>query len=106
MTEPTTAASDGVVLVKHFYRGLALDRVEHARTVLSAESVEQALSQSAEAFERAAAAIEHARTIAPASGELAQRLAEQSEALMCMAARFEQSADLARHIASGQPARA
>jgi hypothetical protein len=103
MTEPATAASDGVVLVEHFYRGLALDRVEHVRTLLSAEPVEVALSQSAEAFERAAAAIEHARSIAPASGELAERLAEQSEALVWMAARFEQSADLARHVAGGRP---
>lgn len=106
MTEPTTVASDGVVLVEHLYRRLALDRVEHARTALSAEPVEEALSQSAEAFERAAAAIEHARSIALASGELAERLAEQSEALVCMAARFEQSADLARHVASGLPPRA
>ena len=74
-----------------------------ARTVLAAEPVDDAFARSAEAFERAAAALEHAMTVAPSGGELAERLAEQAEALVWIAARFEQSADLARHVASGSP---
>jgi hypothetical protein len=105
MPDPVTATSDGSVLVEHFYRQLAVDRVARAREALSAEPVERALSQSAQAFERAAAALEHALTVAPAAGELAVRLAEQAEALVLIAARFEQSADLARHLVSARRSR-
>ena len=104
--DPAIAATGEEVLVEHFYRQLALVRVAKARIALADQPVSEALARCAEAFERAAAALEHARSIAPDSGELAERLAEQSEALVCMAARFEQSADLARHMASGRPPRA
>jgi len=102
MPDPVFATSDGSVLVEHFYRQLAVDRVARVREALSTEPVERALSQSALAFERAAAALEHALTVAPAAGGVAARLAEQAEALVLMAARFEQSADLARRVASGR----
>ena len=102
MPDPTIAASGGEVRVEHFYRQLASTRVAQARTVLAAEPVDDAFARSAEAFERAAAALEHAMTVAPSGGELAERLAEQAEALVWIAARFEQSADLARHVASGR----
>ena len=50
--------------------------------------------------ERAAAALQHVITLAPANEEIAERLAGQAEALVLMAARFEQSADLARSNAA------
>jgi hypothetical protein len=106
VTQPTIAATEADVLIEHFYRRLTSARVASARNALADGSVDEALAQCAEAFERAAAALEHATSIAPADGELAERLAEQREALVCMAARFEQSADLARHVASGHPPRA
>ena len=39
-------------------------------------------------------------TLVPANEEIAERLAGQAEALVLMAARFEQSADLARSNAA------
>lgn len=104
--DPAIAASDEEVLVEHFYRQLAFARFVKARIALAGEPVDEALALCADAFERAAAALGHVGSIAPASGELAERLAEQREALVWMAARFEQSADLARHVASGLPPRA
>jgi hypothetical protein len=44
-------------------------------------------------------------TAVPGADEVAQRPAEHAEALVLIAARFEQSADLARHVARGQPPR-
>ena len=105
MPDSTIAAGGGEVLVEHFYRRLASTRVAKARTALAAEPVDDALALCAEAFERAAAALEHAMTVAPPGGALAERLAEQADALVWIAARFEQSADLARHVASGQSPR-
>jgi hypothetical protein len=106
MPDRMIATDDGEVLVEHFYRQLASVRVAKAQVLLADKPVDEALARCAEAFERAAAALDHARSIAPAECELNLRLAEQSEALVCMAARFEQSADLARHLASGLPPRA
>jgi len=100
MTDPTIATSDEEVLLEHFYRELAEERVARARQRLYAEPAERSLSRSAEAFERAAAALQHVLTLAPAGGELAEQLADQAEALVLMAARFEQSADAARGAAS------
>ena len=45
--------------------------------------------------------MQHVLTLAPANEEIAERLADQAEALVLMAARFEQSADLARSAARG-----
>ena len=87
MPDPMIAASGGEVRVEHFYRQLASTRVAKARTALAAEPVDDAFARCAEAFE-------HAMTVAPSGGELAERLAEQAEALVWIAARFEQSADL------------
>ena len=102
MPDPTIAASGGEVLVEPFYRRLASARVAQARTALAAAPVDDALARCAKAFEGAAAALEHAMTVAPAGDELAARLAEQAEALVWIAARFEQSADLARHLVSAR----
>ncbi len=103
MSDPTTTAPGGPVLVEHYYRQLALDRAVQARKLLGSEPVEQAFAECADAFERAAAAVEHSAALAPPSGALAERLAAQVEALLCAAARFEQSADLARHVAQRRP---
>jgi hypothetical protein len=105
MPDPTTTAPGAPMLVEHYYRQLALDRAVQARTLLAGEPVERAFAECADAFERAAAALEHSATLAPPSGELAERLSDQVEALLCAAARFEQSADLARHVARRRPSR-
>ncbi len=102
MAKPKLAGSREEVLVEDFYRQLAVDRTARAGEALLSEPVERALSQSAQAFERAAAALEHSIALAPAGGEHGERLAEQAEALVWIAARFEQSADFARHVASAR----
>ena len=99
MADPTIAAGGTGMLVEHFYRELAAERVAGALRLLSSEPEARSLSRSAEAFERAAAALQHVLTLAPANEEIAERLADQAEALVLMAARFEQSADLARSAA-------
>ena len=100
MTDTTIAAGGTDVLVEHFYRELAAERVAGALRLLFSEPEAQSLSRSAEALERAAAAVQHVLTLVPASEEIAEQLADQAEALMLMAARFEQSADLARSNAA------
>lgn len=106
MADPTVAAGGTGVLVEHFYRELAEERAARARRLLSADPPERSLSQSAEAFVHAVAALQQAITLAPGDGELAEQLHDQAEALLLMAARFEQSAELARHAANGRPPRA
>jgi hypothetical protein len=101
MPDPT-APPEPTVLVEHFYRQLALDRAARAGEALAAEPLEHAFADCAEAFERAAAALEHAAAQAPPTGELAEQLSAQVEGLLWAAARFEQSADLAAHVA-GRP---
>jgi len=96
MADPTIAEGSTEVLIEDFYRELAEERAGRIRLLLSAEPAERSLSRSAEAFERAAAALQHLLTLAPVEGGLDERLADQAEALVLMAARFEQSADLAR----------
>jgi hypothetical protein len=96
MADPTIAEGSTEVLIEDFYRELAEERAASARRLLSTQPAVRSLSRSAEAFERAAAALQHVLTLTPADGELAERLADQTEALLLMAARFEQSADLAR----------
>lgn len=100
MPDPTVSL-EGTVLVEHFYRQLAVDRAARARKGLGTEPIERAFAQCADAFERAAAALEHAAAEAPPTGELAEQLSAQVEALLCAAARFEQSADLAACLAGG-----
>ena len=101
MPDPTVSP-EATVLVEHFYRQLAGDRAGRARKALATEPIERAFAQCADAFERAAAALELAAAQAPPAGELAERLSAQVEALLCAAARFEQSADLAAYLA-GRP---
>ena len=100
MADTTIAAGGTDMLVEHFYRELAAERVAGALRLLSSEPEARSLSRSAEAFERAAAALQHVLTLVPANEEIAERLADQAEALVLMAARFEQSADLARSNAT------
>ena len=102
MADPIIAAGGTEVLVEDFYRELAEERAGRIRLSLSAEPAERSLSQSAEAFERAAAALQHLRTLAPVEDAVDERLADHAAALVLMAARFEQSADLARHLASAR----
>jgi hypothetical protein len=99
MPNPTPDTPEGPVLVEHFYRELAVARAVQARKALAAAPFERAFSQSAAAFEGAAAALEHAAGCSPPIGELARQLTDQVKALLCIAARFEQTADLARDIA-------
>ena len=84
--QPTPDTPDRPVLVEDFYRKLAADRAVHARKALAAAPFEQACSQSAAAFEGAAAALEHAAGRNPPTGELARQLAEQVKALLCITA--------------------
>ncbi len=99
MPNPTPDTPDRPVLVEDFYRELAADRATQARRALAAAPLERAFSQSAAAFEDAAAALEHAAGCHPQTGEPAGQLTEQVQALLCIAARFEQTADLARDLA-------
>ena len=75
MTEPTIAAGRTDVLVEHFYRERAEERAATALRQLSSEPEARSLSRSAEAFERAAAAVQHVLTLVPANEEIAERLA-------------------------------
>ena len=99
MSNPIPDTPDRPVLVEDFYRELAANRAAEARRALAAAPFERAFSHSAAAFERAAAALEHAAGCNPPTGELARQLTEQVNALLCIAARFEQTADLARDLA-------
>lgn len=101
MADTTIAAGGTGLLVEHCYRELAEERAATALRLLSSEPEARSLSRSAEAFEYAAAAVQHVITLAPANEEIAAWLAAQTEALVLMAARFEQSADLARSAARG-----
>jgi hypothetical protein len=100
MTDTTIAAGGPGTLVEHFYREVAEERAAGALRLLASEPEAQSLSRCAEAFERAAAAVQHVLTLVPATEEIAERLADQVEVLVLMAARFEQSADLARSNAA------
>jgi hypothetical protein len=100
MADTTIAAGGTGTLIEHCYRELAEERAATGLRLLSSEPAARSLSRSAEAFERAAAAVQHVLTLVPENEEIAERLADQAEALVLMAARFEQSADLARSNAT------
>src|SRR5690348_14937396 len=100
MAETTIAGGGTGRLVERCYRELAEERAATALRLLSSEPAARSLSGSAEAFERAAAAVQLVLMLVPANEEIAGRLADQAEALVLMAARFEQSADLARSNAT------
>ena len=66
MADPSIAAVDTELLVEHFYRELADGAGRRARRLLSSEPAERSLARSAQAFELAAAALQHVITLAPA----------------------------------------
>jgi hypothetical protein len=99
VADSSIATGDTELLVEHFYRELAEERAAKARRLLSSEPPGRSLARSAQWFELAAAALRHVITLAPADEETVERLTYQAEALIVMAARFEQSADIARRAA-------
>jgi hypothetical protein len=86
------------VSVEGLYQQLACERAGQARATLAREvSVERLLTQSAAALEDAAAVLIHAATAFIAiEGPLPGLFAEQAGALLAVAARFEEAADLSR----------
>jgi hypothetical protein len=90
--------------VDDLYRQLACERAGRARATLALEvSVEVLLGESAQALEDAAAVLLHAATAFVAmEGPLPDLFAEQAGALLAVAARFEEAADLSRSRGSGE----
>ena len=93
MSSDTTPAS-----VEGLYQQLACQRAGRARTTLAREvSVERLFVESAAALEDAAGVLLHAATAFMAmDGALPELFAEQAGALLAVAARFEEAADLSR----------
>jgi hypothetical protein len=92
--------SDGATpsSVEGLYEQLACRRAGHARALLAKQvSVERLFAESAAALEEAAGVLLHAATAFIAmDGALPGLLAEQAGALLAVAARFEEAADLSR----------
>jgi predicted NBD/HSP70 family sugar kinase len=84
--------------VEALYQQLACERAGRARASLAREaSVERLFAESAAALEDAAGALLHAATAFIAiEGPLPGLFAEQAGALLAVAARFEEAADLSR----------
>lgn len=84
--------------VEGLYQQLACERASRARTALAHElMVERLFAQSAAALEDAAGVLLHAATAFTAiEGPLPGLFAEQAGALLAVAARFEEAADLSR----------
>ena len=84
--------------VEGLYEQLAADRAARAKLALARErTVEGLFPQSAVALEDAAGALLHvATTFVPVEGPLPGLFAEQAGALLAVAARFEEAADLTR----------
>ena len=80
------------------YEQLACERAGRTRAKLAREaSVERLFADSAAALEEAAGALLHAAvTFIPLDGRLPELFAEQAGALLAVAARFEEAADLSR----------
>jgi hypothetical protein len=80
------------------YQQLAAERAAEARAALARETtVERLLAQSAVALEDAAGTLLHAAaTFVALEGPLPGLFAEQAGALLAVAARFEEAADLTR----------
>jgi hypothetical protein len=93
MNDGTTPAS-----VEGLYEQLACRRAGQARAVLVRQvSVERLFTESAAALEDAAGVLLHAATAFIAmEGPLPGLFAEQAGALLAVAARFEEAADLSR----------
>jgi len=84
--------------VEGLYQQLACERAGRARAVLARQvSVERLFAESAAALEDAAGVLLHAATAFIAiEGPLPGLFAEQAGALLAVAARFEEAADLSR----------
>jgi len=84
--------------VEALYEQLACQRAGRARAVLARQvSVERLFAESAAALEDAAGVLLHAATaFVSVEGPLLGLFAEQAGALLAVAARFEEAADLAR----------
>jgi|SRR5450432_3174050 hypothetical protein len=79
------------------YQQLAAERAGRAREAFAAgRTVEELFAQSAGALEDAAGALLHAATFIALDGPLPGLFAEQAGALLAVAARFEEAADLTR----------
>ena len=90
--------------VEGLYRQLACQRAGQARAALVQQgNVERLLSESAQALEDAAAVLLHAATAFVAmDGALPGMFAEHAGALLAVAARFEEAADLSRSRDCGE----
>jgi hypothetical protein len=84
--------------VEALYQQLACERAGRAREALACElTVERLLAQSAATLEDAAGVLLHAATAFVATERVLSGLfAEQAGALLAVAARFEEAADLSR----------
>jgi hypothetical protein len=93
MSDGTTPAS-----VEGLYEQLACQRAGQARALMARHvSVEQLFAESAAALEDAAGVLLHAATaFISIEGPLPGLFAEQAGALLAVAARFEEAADLSR----------
>ena len=93
MSDDTTPAS-----VEGLYEQLACRRASQARAVIARHvNVECVLAESAAALENAAGVLLHAATAFVAvDGRLPGMFAEHAGALLAVAARFEEAADLSR----------
>jgi hypothetical protein len=90
--------------VEALYQKLACERAGQARAALVRQTdVERLLAESAQALEDAAAVLLHAATAFVAmDGALPGMFAEHAGALLAVAARFEEAADLSRSRDSGE----
>src|SRR5205823_11647527 len=90
--------------VEALYQQLACERAGRARATLAQQaSVERLFAESAAALEDAAGALLHAATAFIAiEGPLPGLFAEQAGALLAVAARFEEAADLSRSGRGGE----
>lgn len=98
-----SASPTGPWSVEGLYRQLAAERAEHARAALQSQrQVHRMFADSAAALEQAAGALVHAAsTFIAIDGRLPGLLAEQAGALLAVAARFEEAADVARTSRDG-----
>jgi hypothetical protein len=98
--------SDGATpgSVEGLYEQLACQRAGQARSLLARQvSVERLFAESAATLEDAAGALLHAATAFGAiDGPLPGLFAEQAGALLAVAARFEEAADLSRSSDRGR----
>jgi hypothetical protein len=99
MSDGATPAS-----VEGLYEQLACRRAGHARALLARQvSAERLFAESAAALEDAAGALLHAATaFISIEGPLPGMFAEQAGALLAVAARFEEAADLSRSSDRGR----